>query len=214
VKLEDKIKLIIFDVDGVLINSKKNMNLAFDSMCKKNNLKNLKFIDYFNKIGLPFIKIMKNIGITNNLANLKKDYFNFSLIFKKKIKPYSGVYQTLQILEKNYTLAIVTSKEKKNAKYFMKFFFPKIKFKIICSPNNNLKPKPSPDMLMYVCKKNKIVPSNALYVGDTYFDYKASKSSKMKFILAKYGYFANDKRIKTDYIIKKFSDITKLLTND
>ena len=32
VKLEDKIKLIIFDVDGVLTNSKKNMNLAFDSM--------------------------------------------------------------------------------------------------------------------------------------------------------------------------------------
>ena len=47
-KLKDKIKLIIFDVDGVLINSKKNMNLAFNAMCKKNNLKNLRFIDYFN----------------------------------------------------------------------------------------------------------------------------------------------------------------------
>ena len=65
---------------------------------------------------------MKNIGITNNLANLKKDYFNFSLAFKKKIKPYSGVYQTLQILEKNYTLAIVTSKEKKMLIFYEIFF--------------------------------------------------------------------------------------------
>jgi len=55
-------KLIIFDVDGVLIDSKKNMRLSFNKMIKKNKM-NLKFENYFNQIGLPFSSIMKNLGI-------------------------------------------------------------------------------------------------------------------------------------------------------
>ncbi len=207
------LKLIIFDVDGVLINSKQNMKLAFKKMCKKNKIQNLIFDNYFKKIGIPFSKIMMSLGVKNNIERLKKDYFNFSLDLRKKIKPYEGVYKTLKILQKNYCIAIVTSKSKKNAKNFLNFFFPSINFKVICSPNKTLKPKPYPHMLLYVCKKLRIQPSNSIYVGDTFFDYKASKGSKMKFVLAQYGYLPNDKRIKTNYKLKKFSDIMEL-TND
>tara|TARA_A100001015_G_scaffold142748_2_gene158378 strand:+ start:1026 stop:1667 length:642 start_codon:yes stop_codon:yes gene_type:complete len=205
------IELIIFDVDGVLINSKRNMRLAFSKMCKKNKIRYLKFERYFKKIGIPFTKIMESLGITKNLNTLKKDYFRFSLYYRKEIKPYKKVYETLRLLEKGYKIAIVTSKSKKNTQNFLKYFFPKIKFKIICSPNRKLRPKPSPDMLLHVCKNLKIQPAKSVYVGDTLFDYKASKSSRMKFIFAKYGYFVNEKKIKTNYKIKKFSDILKIL---
>ena len=47
------IKILIFDVDGVLINSKKNMESSFKKMCKINNLDKLKFnlikLDYLLK---------------------------------------------------------------------------------------------------------------------------------------------------------------------
>ena len=209
----NKTKLIIFDVDGVLINSKKNMRLAFYNMCKKNKINHLKFNQYFKKVGIPFPDIMKKLGILNNLSILKKDYFRFSLLHRKEIKPYKKVYDTLKILEKNYKIAIVTSKAKKNTDNFLKFFFPKVKFDMVCSPNRNLKPKPSPDMLLNVCRKLKVQAAKSVYVGDTFFDYKASKSSKMKFIFAKYGYSVNEKKIKTKFKLKKFSDILKILTN-
>ena len=213
-KLKNK-RLLIFDVDGVLINSKKNMESSFKKMCKINNLDKLKFNDYFDKIGLPFKIIMLKLGIKKNHSKLQSDYFNLSLKFKNKISPYKGVYNTLKHLEKNkFKLAIVTSKAKKNSKKFLKYFFPKIEFKLICSPNSKLKPKPNPDMLLYVCKKLNITPSKSLYVGDTFYDYQAARGSKMSFILAKYGYFSKDKKIKTNYKIKKFSDIINLLAND
>lgn len=210
----NNIKLIIFDVDGVLINSKKNMRLAFSKMCKKNKIKHLKFENYFNKIGIPFVNIMESLGIIENLNTLKEDYFRFSLFHRQEIKPYKKVYETLKLLEKDHKIAIVTSKEKKNTKSFLKYFFPKIKFHMICSPNRKLRPKPSPDMLLNVCKKLKVKTTKSVYVGDTFFDYKASASSKMKFIFAKYGYSINKKKIKTNYRIKEFSDILKILTND
>jgi phosphoglycolate phosphatase len=69
-------------------------------------------------------------------------------------------------------------------------------------------------MLLYVCNKLNITPSKSLYVGDTFHDYQAARGSKMSFILAKYGYFSKGKKIKTNYKIKKFSDIINLLAND
>ena len=39
----NNIKLIIFDVDGVLINSKKNMEYSFNKMCVDNLIKDIKF---------------------------------------------------------------------------------------------------------------------------------------------------------------------------
>ena len=53
-----KKKLIIFDLDGVLINSIKNMEYALDNTNKKLGL-NLKFNEYKKYIGLPFFEILK-----------------------------------------------------------------------------------------------------------------------------------------------------------
>jgi len=75
-----------------------------------------------------------------------------------------------------------------------------------------MRPKPYPDMLVNACKILKVKTSNAIYVGDTFHDYKASKGAKVKFILASYGYLlGNKKKIKTNYKIKKFSDIIGVL---
>ena len=49
-----KFKTIIFDLDGVLIDTKENMRLSWEQVRKKLNI-NQKFDDYFKNIGLPFI---------------------------------------------------------------------------------------------------------------------------------------------------------------
>ena len=44
------IKLLIFDLDGVLINSKNNMSISWKVLSKENKL-NIHFREYFKKIG-------------------------------------------------------------------------------------------------------------------------------------------------------------------
>ena len=54
-----KKKLLIFDLDGVLIDSKDNMKLAWTEVQKKYFLNNIAFENYFKEIGRPFIEILK-----------------------------------------------------------------------------------------------------------------------------------------------------------
>ena len=56
----ENLKLIIFDLDGVLINSLKNMEYALKNTNKKLGL-NLKFSRYKKYIGLPFFEILRKI---------------------------------------------------------------------------------------------------------------------------------------------------------
>ena len=76
-----KNKLVIFDLDGVLINSLSNMKFALLNTQKKMNIK-LNFNVYKKYLGLPFENIMKKMKIKMEVDKIKKNYEYFS---KKKI---------------------------------------------------------------------------------------------------------------------------------
>ena len=53
--MKNKKGLIIFDLDGVLINSEQNMSYAWSQTCKKLKLK-ISFNKYKKYVGLGFLK--------------------------------------------------------------------------------------------------------------------------------------------------------------
>ncbi len=202
------IKLILLDVDGVLIDSKLNMNKSWNKLINEKYVSR-PFSEYFKRIGTSFENILFDMGITKDVKKIKREYFRNSLNFKNKIKSFKTVYKTLLTLQKNYILAIITSKNKENTKKFLMKFFPKVKFSLICTPSIKYRPKPNSDLFKFAFKKLRIQSKNSVYVGDTKNDIIASKKAKTNFILAKYGY--NNKDLKSKFFIRKFSDILNIL---
>lgn len=64
-------KIVIFDLDGVLIDSIKNMEISWKHVSFKYGL-NIKFEEYKKNIGLPFDEITKNLQIKKSRKNKKK----------------------------------------------------------------------------------------------------------------------------------------------
>ena len=62
-------KNIIFDLDGVLLDSLKNMLISWNSVNKKFDL-NISFEKYYKHIGVPFKDILKSLNIKKNKFNL------------------------------------------------------------------------------------------------------------------------------------------------
>ena len=94
----NKKKLLIFDLDGVIFDSKNNMKLAWNEVSKKFNL-NIHFSLYFKKIGMPFLKILKSLGIKPK-NEIYKCFKDTSLKKIHVIKPYKDVIDQLQLLKK------------------------------------------------------------------------------------------------------------------
>ena len=145
--MKREIYLLIFDLDGVLINSKLNMMYAWNNTKKKHNISK-SFKSYFSNIGMPFKNILENLNITKNHNLIFKTYQRESIKHFDKIKLYKNVLITLKKLRKKHKLAIVTSKDLFRTKKILKKF--NLKFDVVCSPMKGLKGKPHPDQLNYV----------------------------------------------------------------
>lgn len=192
--LAKKFSHFIFDIDGVILNSKSNMRLSWKKTNNKFNLKK-NFSNYFENIGLPFNKILKNIGINSNFKEIENEYKKNSIKYSKKITIYKKIKKFLMHLEGNkIDYYVVTSKDLSRTKKFLSHY--KIFPKSIHCPSNKYKGKPNPDLLNHCIKLNKLNKKQCCYVGDTEFDYIASKKAKINFIFANYGYGKIKKKYK------------------
>ena len=180
-------KIIIFDLDGVLINSKQNMSLSWAAVKKKHKLEQT-FQIYFENIGAPFQIILKKIGINNKNFLIEKTFKENSIKNFNKITLYSGVLRTLKILKKQNILGLLTSKDKHRTLKLLKKFKIYELFDFIECPNFKFRGKPYPDQINKQIKNYKIKKKDVYYVGDMEYDYQTAKNAGINFIFASYGY--------------------------
>jgi len=200
-------KLIIFDLDGVLIDSLDNMKFALNQTSKKLKI-NLKFSQYKKYIGLPFEKIMKNMGVKDNINSIKKNYIYYSKKNLNKIAISKENLSILRKLKKFCDLAVFTSKDKKRTSLILsKYKF----FNMVVTSDDIKKGKPSPSGLNKIIKKLKCRKINVFYVGDSYYDYKAATSAKIKYFHALWGYYKirNYKKINNLKNLRQILDFVK-----
>ena len=105
-----KIKLVMFDLDGVLFDSKHNMKISWNAVSKKFYLK-IEFKKYFKNVGLPFQKILRNLGIKSNFKNIENYYQKKSIENFSKIKIYPNIKKTINYYSNSWWLAQVLNKE-------------------------------------------------------------------------------------------------------
>jgi HAD superfamily hydrolase (TIGR01549 family) len=198
-------KIIIFDLDGVIIDSKNNMKISWETCCKKNNM-NITFLSYFKFIGLPFKKILILLNIKKNYDKIKKDFDNASIKNMDNIKIFPGALDLIKNLRKNKKkVALLTSKDLKRSKKIINKF--KLKFDHSECGKKKVKGKPHPHQLFLILKKFNIKASDAIYVGDMVYDLKTAKNAKVDFIYASFGY-GNLKLNKKMLRINKLKDLS------
>tara|TARA_X000000950_G_scaffold288332_1_gene404513 strand:- start:9541 stop:10173 length:633 start_codon:yes stop_codon:yes gene_type:complete len=199
-------KIFLFDLDGVLIDSKANMQKSWEALAKKYGVK-ISFNHYFRYVGYPFIKILKKLKVRSLLhKKFEYEYKINSLNNLKLIKIHNGVIKTLKTLKKNKKIVgILTSKERIRTLKILSML--KIKVDLILCPHKNLIGKPNPKQINDLTKKRRVSKEEIVYIGDMRVDKLTAKNAKVDYIHANYGY---GKNIKTKYSINKISDIISL----
>ena len=195
-------KLYIFDLDGVLIDSKRNMEASWNRWKITHGL-DPSFADYFEHIGKQFEAILYAIGIEDNHKEIYDPYGGASLDNQDLITIYPGVIETLRKLKDNDNkIAIVTSKHANRTMVMIKNL---PKFDFVCSPRPGLRGKPAPDQLLFCMSMCNTDPQDADYVGEMKVDYMASQIAIINFIHANYGYGNVKCEVSIDQIQQIFS---------
>ena len=181
-----KKKTVIFDLDGVLIDSKDNMQVSWHACQKKFNIQN-SFEEYFSFVGRPFFEILSLLNIKSNTESIKLLYDQTSILSADLINFYPDVEKILkECHKKKINLFVVTSKDRKRTKLILKNISHL--FLYLSSPSKNLKGKPHPDQINFILNKFSLNQDDCVYVGDTEVDQLSAKYANIDFLFAEWGY--------------------------
>lgn len=210
--------VVLFDLDGTLVNTIPAIAYAFNEVLKKLSYKPYEIKEYQNFVGGGFYKVFDRI---NKLQNIKEDKELFVSKVRevyrqnmlKDIKLYEGIDILLDTLSKNnIKIGIVTNKDHDMAVEHTKTILSPWSFEFVLGASEKgLYPtKPDPYGINSVIekgyKKDKIV-----FIGDMSVDYMTAKNAGVRYIHCTWGYdninrYENCEVSNVDEIIKRLYD--------
>ena len=179
------IKAIIFDLDGVLVDTKKIHFFALNKALKKNGyIKNISFKEHVHIYdGLPTKKKLelffkgKKVSkkIIDKISFDKRIITNSEL--KINIKFNSRIFNLIKNLSDNYKILVASNAIKETVKYCLE----KLKIKKYVDffiTNEDIKyPKPHPEIYLKCFLKFLLSPKECLIVEDSYYGITAANES-------------------------------------
>lgn len=179
--------LILFDLDGVLLDSRENMKTAWTSVQREMNMQ-MPFERYFAEIGRPFSDIMDRLGLSAQ-ADRIESIFKLSSRDALATTPFfEGVEELLLELKGlGKKLGVVTSKDGERTKIVLDRL--PVTFDFIHTPGTDgCRGKPAPDPLLMASAVANEDPSDTVYIGDMDPDSEAACRAGIDYIHAAWGY--------------------------
>lgn len=180
-------KIVIFDIDGTLLNTEIAVTKGLAKCLKlKYNIEKTPEEVMFT-LGMPGPKIFGSFGIEDY-----KPAYSFWVKciddFIDDICVYDGILPTIKRLkEEGVMVAIATSKTRVEFDTTVKHFGMNDYFDYVVTIDDVVNPKPNAEPLLKVCQMAGVSPSEALFLGDTEFDIECAKNAGVDFGLALWG---------------------------
>jgi HAD superfamily hydrolase (TIGR01549 family) len=200
------IRLVLFDLDGVLLDSEENMRKAWQVLQEKTGVP-IPFESYFEKIGRPFGDIMGLLGLQDRAGELEKIYMTASFDFLRAASFYPGTSEMLKELrERKVTTGIVTSKDHSRTTAVLEQL--PVQFRTIQCPRKGYRGKPAPDYLLLAMAESNCDPAETIFVGDMETDYQSASRAGIAYAHAAWGYGAPLQSVPT---LHAWSDLLTLI---
>ena len=210
------IKLVIFDLDGTLLYTIKDITIALNYALKKNGLDEVSIDEAKYMVGSGVdVLIQKAVKEEKILFdNVKEDY---SLFYKDhnmiQTNPYQGIMHLLKMLKQTgIKIAVLSNKPDNDTKNVVKYYFGNL-FDYVLGSKENLRLKPESDGINVILDHFKIAKENTIYLGDSNIDVLTAQNANLFMGACLWGYrkrseldgasiFFNSAKEVENYIIK------------
>ncbi len=191
---------VLFDLDGVLLDSSDTWWMAVDATLKKFNKQGIDKDSFLKTYWGPNLMVsFEKIGLGDEaIQDCNMQYYNFA----DKIKIFPETKYVLSAIKKKFRVGLVTNTPKEITLFSLRKFQLMNYFDgIICGDEVD-HGKPDPEMMLKACKRLGVETKSAVLVGDTSADIVAGKKAGCFVIGLRIG--DGDKKVENLGEVEKF----------
>ena len=201
-------KLVIFDLDGTLLNTIADLAHSTNYA--------------LNKLGYPTHEIEKyNFMVGNGIDKLferalpegEKSKENV-LRVRKEFVPYPGIPELLSYLQDaGIQIAVASNKYQAATQKLIDHYFPEIHFTAVFGQREGIKVKPDPTVVFDILEVAKVTKEEVLYVGDSGVDMQTAANARVTVCGVTWGFRprAELEEFSPQYIVDTAEEIKRLI---
>lgn len=193
-------KLIIFDLDGTLLDTIGDLATACNVALERNNFAKHPVDSYYGFVGNGFKRLIElaigdssvSDSVLEETKNIAMNYYNNNCT--THTKPYSGIIELVNnLLEDGAMVAVASNKHQDGVERIVSHYFPNNNFIATLGQREGVPLKPHPAILNEVMNIAKVDASETLFVGDSLVDFETGSNVKgLRFIGVEWGFEGGD----------------------
>ena len=201
-----EVKAVLFDLDGVLVDSFDAWFHTFNDGLRHFGFRTLSKTDFAKDFGAPIESDIKKYFIGKTEKEVENVYNQYFKKRKTRVNLFpQSIYILKNLKKEKIKIGLISNSTKSIVTAILNHFQIKKYFNAIVTMDDVKRRKPHPDMVLKACKMLKISPKNAILVGDTKNDMLAGKRA---------GCVAVGYKIKGDYRINNLSKLLNVVSGE
>ncbi|MGM9803953.1 MAG: HAD family hydrolase [Muribaculaceae bacterium] len=213
-------KLVIFDLDGTLLNTIEDLGNAANYALGKNGYPTHSLASYPFFVGNGVRNLIRkalsddsrNDSVIDSLLKDFKEYYNEHNT--DCTKPYDGITELLvKLQDAGVKLAVASNKYQLATDKIVSHFFGDIEFASVHGQREGVNVKPDPSVVFAILAETKVPKAEVLYVGDSGVDMETARRACVDSCGVTWG-FRSEKELNeyhADVIVHKASDILDIV---
>jgi len=210
----DMIEAVLFDLDGVLIETELQTFKFYQSYLKDHGIE-LKDADFIYKAGRKSVDFWKDVLTeeqqktinTSEITRLKREKFNTAP--DQFIGRVAGGVELLELLQRHkYKMALASQNERRMIETAVNWLNVKKYFSEILSIEEIKNLKPSPEIYLLAAKRLGVKPNNCIVIEDSKDGVNAAKNAGMACIGLQHSYTPIDALSRADIVVNTLNDVT------
>lgn len=202
---------IIFDMDGVLVDSPKFSFAALNKVLSAHNV-NISMRDKKNYLGRPLEKIINDLHphLNPHFNEISKQTWLQEKVFIKETGQNKPALMHLlkEIKKQKIPICVGTSSPLWRAKEILKILKIQKFFNQMVTGEDVQNHKPHPDVFLTAAKKLKLTPKQCIVIEDAHSGIEAAQRAGMKVIAIATEFNSKKELSHADLVIEDFSELS------
>lgn len=216
-----KTRLVIFDLDGTLLNTIGDLAVAANAMLALRGLPQHDYDAYCRMVGNGIMRLVERalpepLRTPFTVQAARADFLRYyTEHIDTYTAPYEGVAALLDELHRRgILLAVASNKFQIGTSKLISRFFPDLPFAAVLGQREGVPLKPDPQIDLDCLKAAGVAPEEALHVGDSGIDILTARAAGIRSVGVTWGFRARTEleEAKADRIIDRPGALLDLLS--